>query len=519
MYLLTVPTYFSPSKSLAFLLACRKRFWAGLFFLAVNLSFVRLATAQSPALVQLNAPVLWQRLEYRVDNVPTAANRFNTDLLRLDAAFTAPSGRTLVVPGFWYQSYNRSLSGSTEQFAISGSPQWRIRFTPSEVGAYILSLTIFTNGVASGAPVVTAFSVPAYSPTNRFGYVRIAAGNQYFETGNGQALRLIGHNVCWSSSRGTYDYDIWFNSMQANGENFARLWFSPWALNLEHSTGTLNNYRLDSAWKLDYILQLAEQKGIYILLCLDHHGMFRADPAPENGNNFWPTNPYNSANGGPCVNENAFFTNLTARATYQKRLRYLIGRYGYSQNLLGWEFFNEIDNIYPVLNASNVAAWHGVVGGWLRTNDPFGHLITTSLTGSSDRPEIWNIPQMDFAAYHSYGEASPATRLAQVSKSFLQNYGKPVMVGEFGVRSAGWNRATDPYLRGFRQALWGGALGGSVGTAQSWWWENIDSENVYPVFGGLGQVLNRTGWGSGTWTPIGFASASRVSSPVFARLE
>src|SRR5437764_957445 len=117
---------------------------------------------------------------------------------------------------------------------------------------------------------------------------------------------------------------------------------------------------------------------------------------------------------------------------YQKRLRYLVGRYGYSQNLLGWEFFNEIDNDYTFLNASNVASWHGTMGSWLHTNDPFGHLVTTSLTSALGHPEIWNLPQLDYASHHSYNEANPATSLAADAQTFLARFGKPVMVGEFG---------------------------------------------------------------------------------------
>src|SRR5205807_5906657 len=158
-------------------------------------------------------------------------------------------------------------------------------------------------------------------------------------------------------------------------------------------------------------LSLAEQRGIYLLLCLDYHGMFEIVPDYWGGNNFWPSNPYNITNGGPCINQNAFFTNSTAQRLYQKRLRYLVARYGASPNLLAWEFFNEIDNVYTYLNANDVAAWHNLMGGWIHTNDPFGHLATTSLTGSSDCPELWTVPQLDFAAYHSYAEAGPATRL------------------------------------------------------------------------------------------------------------
>ena len=72
----------------------------------------------------------------------------------------------------------------------------------------------------------------------------------------------------------------------------------------------------------------------------------------------------------------------------------------------------------------------------------------------------------------------------------------------------GWNRPADPYLRGFRQGIWGGALGGSVGTSMSWWWSNIHGDNVYPVYVALGNILNRTGWGKGGWAKVTFQPAT-----------
>ena len=462
----------------------------------------------APQIGQLTSPQLWQRLEFSISNVPSAANPFDPDVIRLDAMFTLPSGVSIAVPAFWYQGYQRSLSGGYESDVPSGAPGWRLRFTPPETGAYSLSLNISTNGQLAGGPVITNFSVPPGPLPARFGYVVIAPGHQYFQTGDGQPLRLIGENVCWGDGPATYSYDTWFAAMQSAGENYARIWMCPWAFGIEDTPAALTHYSLGAAWQLDYVLQLAEQRGIYVLLCLDYHGMFVTQPDPTwGGNNYWPQNPYNATNGGPCAVANDFFTSGAAQKLYQKRLRYLVARYGYSQNLLAWELFNEIDNDYSFLNAADVAAWHGVMGGWLHTNDSFGHLVTTSLTGNSDRPEIWSLPQLDSAAYHSYGEPAPAGRLATVAQSFLRRYGKPMMVGEFGTDSGGWNRTNDPYLRGWRQGIWGGALGGSVGTAMSWWWQNIDSESDYSVYSALGAILNRTGWGRGVWTNVTFFTA------------
>ncbi len=461
----------------------------------------------APQFVQLTSPQLWQRLEFGVTNVPQASNPFDPDVIRLDATFTLPSGKTVVVPAFWYQNYQRSLVNGYEQDTPVGLPGWRLRFTPPESGNYSLSLAVQTNDQPYGTPVSTNFIVPAAALPARFGYVGIAPGEQYFQTGDGQPLRMIGENVGWFDGPGTYDYDTWFPAMQAAGEDYARIWMCPWAFGIEDTAGSLNNYSLQPAWQLDYVFQQAESRGIYLLLCLDYHGMFATQPDSWGGNNFWPQNPYDVTNGGPCTVANDFFTNDAAMKIYQKRLRYLIARYGYSQNLLAWEFFNEIDNDYGFLNSTNVATWHETMGGWLHTNDVFGHLVTTSLTGGSDRPEIWSLPQLDFANYHSYGEPGPATQLSAVAQSFLQHYGKPVVIEEFGSSAAGWNRSNDLYLRGWREGLWGGALGGSVGTAMSWWWENIDGENDYPVYSALGTVLNRTGWGRGAWTNINFQTS------------
>jgi hypothetical protein len=48
---------------------------------------------------------LWHRLEFEILNVPAAANPFDPDSIRLDVAFTLPSGRIVTVPAFWYQGY------------------------------------------------------------------------------------------------------------------------------------------------------------------------------------------------------------------------------------------------------------------------------------------------------------------------------------------------------------------------------------------------------------------------------
>ena len=461
------------------------------------------------SLVPLTELQLWQRAEWRLVDAPTTANNFDPDLIRIEAVFTTPSKRVLTVPAFWYQDYTRALVDGGQVLTPAGTPEWRIRFTPDEPGEYTLVLSITQPGQAAAVPGVTKFTVASVVPKNGQGWIRTAADRRYLETSDGNPLRLIGANVCWGEARGTYNFDRWFPAMRDAGGNFARLWFAPWAMGLEHKPGTLNRYDLAEAWYADHVLQLAEQCGINVLIAMDHHGMFMSnDPAWGGSNNFWTrSSPYAVENGGPCANPNEFFTRDDARKIYQKRLRYLIGRYGYSPRLLSWQFFNEIDNSYQpraALVGQDVVAWHQEMGQWLRANDPYRHLISTSLTGASDRPEYWTMPEMDFAVYHSYGEADPARYVAKLSADFVQRYKKPVMIGEIGTSHLNWNIANDPYLRGFRQGIWGGTLGGSMGTSMSWWWEGIHDDNAYPYYTVLRDIMARAGWNEGKWEPATF---------------
>ena len=173
--------------------------------------------AQSPKIVALNAPQLWHLAEFRVENVPTAINNFDPDKIRVDAAFTLPSGRSLTVPAFWYQAFASTMVNGVEVLTPAGVPQWRIRFTPTEPGDHVLSVSIRLNSEAVSASVVNRFSLSPALPALPCGWVRTAADRRNFETSNGTPLRLVGANVCWADNHGTADYDRWFRSMHEAG--------------------------------------------------------------------------------------------------------------------------------------------------------------------------------------------------------------------------------------------------------------------------------------------------------------
>ena len=214
-------------------------------------------------------------------------------------------------------------------------------------------------------------------------------GMRSFRLDDGTPLFLDGLCMCWHGRRGTYDYDDWLESRQKAGINYIRLWMWHQAFGIEWDRGDKLKYRMDNAWRLDRVLAEAERRGVFVMLCLDYHGIFEIKPDYWGGNNFWPRHPYNATNGGPCQLQNEFFTNAEARKLYEKRLRYIVARWSAFPNLLAWEFFNEIDNEYAYLKHADVVAWHRDLGRFLRGIDPCRHLISSSFTGGSERPDLY----------------------------------------------------------------------------------------------------------------------------------
>src|SRR5882724_4389208 len=114
---------------------------------------ISLRSEGQPAIVPLSEPMEWHGLEFSITNIPSATNPFDPAVIRLDALIQSPSNKSFVVPAFWYQPFQRALSGGYEHVTPAASPGWRLRFTPPEAGRYTLSLACVTNGVSAGPPV------------------------------------------------------------------------------------------------------------------------------------------------------------------------------------------------------------------------------------------------------------------------------------------------------------------------------------------------------------------------------
>jgi hypothetical protein len=216
--------------------------WLGL----ISLFGLIVSARGAVSLVQLAPAETGRPVEFRGVGVPSVANPFDDEVIRVDATFVGPAGRTWTVPAFWYQGYSRRLSNGAELLTTQGTAEWRVRFTPPATGELRVTLTATLNGQPPDTSLPLTFTVSA-AAASASGFVQVATNGQHFCLADGRPLPLVGHCVCWHHARGTYDYDDWFGGMQRVGENYTRLWMAPWAFGIEAETNTLTRYRLDRA--------------------------------------------------------------------------------------------------------------------------------------------------------------------------------------------------------------------------------------------------------------------------------
>ncbi len=445
-----------------------------------------------------NVP-LWGRLETWGFVFPTVPNPFDPSQIQVEGEFRAPDGSMLRLPGYVTRDYTRALVGGFEHLTPRNGRYWRVRFTPTQEGAWQWRWTATTLRGTFRTPW-RDFAVTPAAPTSH-GLLRVSADDpRYLRFDDGTPWLAIGENVCWYDGRGTFSYDDWFAKLAAQGVTFVRLWMPSWAFALEWTRrgaggalleSSLGDYgpRLDRAWQLDYVLDLAARHGLQVMLSIQNHGAFSTGVNSE-----WADNPYNAANGGPLARPEDFFTDPEARALFKRRLRYVVARWGAAPNLMAWELWNEVDLADQPAAHQAVLDWHAEMAAELRALDPYGRLVTTStsLTGAQD---VYDLPEIDLVQWHFYS-VFPLTSAFSETIPFLVDLGarpgKPTLVSEMGVDTRGpvETLQRDPGSIAIHDGLWAGALSGSAGTGMTWWWDNVvDPEDLYPHFGAVARFV------------------------------
>jgi len=415
-------------------------------------------------------------------------NPYDSLEISLSAVFTAPGGRKLTIPGFWYQPYTVT-EGTTDPYGnltSAGDPGWRVRFAPDEVGTWVYKVEATLNGVVQ--PVTDGRVIA--QPSDRSGKIQIGQNPQYFAYQNGGTYFPVGLNIGWSweGADGTTGYLAWLAQLEQVGANYARLYVdTPWFIGLDWDSlpGDFTAGQED-LYRLDAIIQAAEARGIALqIVLLWHQGYAGTSGAPVNiprtplrppaDDYTWFNNPLSAARGGPIPNSPAFFSSEEGRNLFRARLRYMIARYSYSPSIFAWEVIDQIDNI--ILQTPEVAAdWLRVMVGYLRDTDPYQHLITAGVGDYTQSalldPVVLDFRQMAYYQRRPVEDApdQAATLLRRLAPMLL-NADRPLLVNEFSLNPWFEPVADDPTGVHLRETIWTAALSGTAGGAMSWWWD------------------------------------------------
>ena len=431
---------------------------------------------------------LYERLELDVDLTATHDNPFDPEDVALDALVTAPSGRTLTVPGFFTLDQRREIQDGHELMIPEGNGAWKVRFAPMEVGRHTYTVRLRDK---SGEVASEEASFRAVQGRSK-GFVRQSPVDaHYFAHDNGDGFLALGHNLPIYHTSGQLG-DEGMRLFAKARENYNRWWMASYGFGLEWME-ELGWYRQDAAARIDLVLDLAEELGLYYMMCMDTHQDFR-----EGG---WERNPFNAKNGGPCETAGDWFTDETARALYRKRLRYTVARWGYSPNVLCWEFGNEFEGWADSPNSVKLP-WHEEMSEYLASIDPWRHLISTSWWGHTGPEEFWRLPSIDIVQTHCYtnDDANVAPRLRGYSLHQWNTFEKPHIFGEFGIRSHSSTADKDPEGWGIHNALWSGLFSFCAGPPAPWWHENyIDKLDLYFHFTALANFADDLPFGTAEW--------------------
>ena len=428
------------------------------------------------------------KVEFTLQLQGAYENAFDPREIAVDGRFKTPDGKIVTIPGFYFQDYTHELKDGQEIMTPQGARGWRVRFSPTRIGHYNLTITAQDRTRKSVKSQPVEFEcIPSDDP----GFVRISKSDKrYFAFDNDRPYVPVGANVCWAYGPGLFSYDEWLPKYEQSGCNYLRLWLAlGWTTFAMERTGKpadrygVGKFDLANAWRLDQALGMASKRGMYVMLCFDSFNELRK--TPEGAYPYWDQTPHNAVNGGPLTEPREFWTNPTMLRLYRNKLRYMVARYGWDTHVLSWEFWNEVDIVSPTAYIPNeVTRWHAEMSDYLRGIDPWKHLQTTSFAGPDGKPEIDRLPQMDYVQTHNYGSRDIAANLSQ-NQWNKEVYGKPHYVGEFGTDAGGGDGVPSEEIA-LHNGIWSTLISGSAGSAMLWWWDNrIHPGNLYGHFAAL----------------------------------
>ncbi len=491
-----------------------------------------------------------KKFESRFDLSREYFNAFDPDLVAVDARIHMPNGESIEFPAFFGQDYRRERHFSSERIEPVGRPYWAFRFTPPAPGEYAVELQV-TDRTGSEPEVVTTpprrFTV---SESTEKGFVRLdERTGHFFRFDNGEPFYPVGLNIHTNidlrseavfgfppqSDEGTYDYDTYLEAASAHGINTVEIWMAAWAFALEWDSARsgyygMGRYNLGNAWRLDHMMERADELDMYYHLNLDNHGKMSSFSDQE-----WHENPLNTqapfaaANGAVLELPGQFFNHSNDDSPvaryYWKRNRYIAARWGAEPRIFGIEFWNEIDltnDFRAHYEAGRAQSWHLEAGRVFRQLDTGKHLLTTHVCGDFNNNRhyrnLWEGPALDYVVGDAYYDSNGPRLFIDLLKEHaeaMKTFDKPAVITEFGGSAAAGPRQR--VTADLHSGLWGAFFLGQAGTPFLWWHDFVHLTRQYRHYDGFARFIDGIDRGAPEWREGRFQVAEGVEALAFGK--
>ena len=370
----------------------------------ISLSSLTLRAAPSISTVTGSATTVakYAKIEFVVGLTGTYTNPYDPDEIDLSATFTAPSGATWKIYGFYAVD-------------ASNNSSWRIRFAPDEVGAwsYTTQATDPTGTVAGPSGTFTC------TASTNHGWIRVASNGRYLRLDDGTSYYGVG--PC-------YPYNVTFpgfHELQSYGCNTYIYWNGTndgYGL-FESMASGIGKYDQPKCRRVDSLLDSSEAFGLRMILVLWPHDYLGESQVPGWTEQWSTHTPYSTI----VDKAGDFYGDSTAWNYEQKEYRYIIARYSYHQSLGGWQTIDEINGTDGwVANQAAANTWTTKMADYFHTNDPFKHP-----TEASEANDYWAHGDSvnDLTNTENYNSTTAASWASLVQKLWNGNK-KPAIVGE-----------------------------------------------------------------------------------------
>ena len=427
--------------------------------------------------------------EFNVPNLPETLNVYKESDIDISIKMKGSNGKEIYADAFYYEEYGMTDAGQLNK-RTEKAPSFRFRVSPQGAGTWDFTVTATIQGKEVDALIgyvnvaknKDGSKIIKVEPTRKQNFI-YASGDYYIP---------VGENIAWNQpiAQTTRFGQYLVNQMSTiaeYGANFARVWdYLDSGSRIKAKVHEMNQ---GSSKMWDYIFDNAEDLGVYICFVLTQHG----ETSQTNADARFDSSVWHENKGGYITDAKEFYSDRKTIDAFKTYVRYIVSRWGYSENLFTWELVNEIDisGAGQARMYEELRAWMKEITECVRSYDTYKHLVSTSVADHTNQLALYNV--FDYINCHWYN-FNDLKSVANFTKALWQEYKRPVLWGEFGlsgqVRKAFGGGTKD--LITIHQGNWVGVMGGSAGTGMNWYWDelnNIGSQWCYQVISEISKEI------------------------------